>query len=151
MNSILQKSDQIPITDKMGRTLKILLFLLLIIVGNCYAQTGTIFDTNCKSFATDKNNILVKGRLESDMRTERYFNWDNITPNYKEYLNKVTVIVQKHPGIRPEQMYLKENKPVADTNTFKSYCVESIAKRGIQEELDKWTVHAQNCMNEKIS
>ena len=118
-------------------------------MGTCFAQTSTVFDTNCKTFATDKKNILVKGRLESNMRTERYFNWDNITPTYKEYLDKVTVLTKKYPGLNPEQMYLKENKPVTETDTFKSYCIESIAKRGMQEELDKWSVHAQNCMNAK--
>ena len=110
-------------------------------------QVETVFDSNCEVFARDKKNILVKGTLDSKKSTERYFNWDNITPSYKNYVSQIEQKISTNGYSSPMEMVLSENVSINQSTAFKSYCIETIATKGMDEELHKWTVHVSNCMN----
>jgi hypothetical protein len=122
------------------------LILSVLITFNLYAQTG-VYDKNCDSYARTKENNFIIGTSEAGKRTERYFNWDKLSPAYGKTVQEVNQIAPdyyKNPR-RPPIISCKESPCVA----FRAYCTEAIAISGMKEEILKWRDIVSNCKNEK--
>lgn len=114
------------------------------------AQTPSVFDRNCESYAREKKFIAPKSVLDLDKNTERYFLYDNLTPAYGQVVsevNKAAPGYYKTPNRAP--IHACSGVALNQCLSFKAYCTETIAKAAVKEDLAEWKVVATNCQNPK--
>jgi len=132
--------------------IKVFLVLLLFSI-NSFAQN--LYDSNCAEYI--KTNNLIKANSFEDSilkskRTERYFYWERINKKYRELSNDPSLIKEANERFkdqRSEYSISKCNGELADCNSYKAYCIEEVATKGMIEKIHEWNDRVNNCMSSK--